>query len=123
MLGRMKETRTSVTRSRRPRRSVAEWREEIAGWKRSGLSASEYAADHDVAASSLFAWSRRIRLAPEPAPEPRVSFVPVRVTAEALSSSFEVEVSLGNGRRVRARGDVDAARFARMLDALEGSVR
>jgi hypothetical protein len=24
---------------------------------------------------------------------------------------------------VRARGDVDAVRFARMLDALEGSVR
>jgi len=101
---------------------VTEWRDEIARWKQSGLSASEYAAHHDVAASSLFAWSQRIRLAPEPAPAPRVSFVPVRVAAEA-SSSFEVEVSLGNGRRVRARGDVDAARFARMLDAIEGGVR
>lgn len=113
--------------ARRPQRSSAAWREEIARWRQSGLSASEYAAHYDVGVSSLFAWSKQFRLPTgAPASPKHVSFVPLRVlgaASEADSAPFEFEVTLANGRKVRARGDVDAARFARVLDALEGGSR
>jgi hypothetical protein len=108
---------------RRARRSRADWCAEIARWERSGLSATAYAARHDISRSTLFWWSSHLRdTSVARAPADTVSFVPVRVrpTAHAEAPAFALEVTLRNGRTVRAHGDVDASRLAQVLDALEG---
>jgi hypothetical protein len=108
---------------RRERRSRSEWCAEVARWERSGLSASAYAARHDLSRATLSWWSSHLRDAPQVTGSPdTVSFLPVRVrpAEPAEAASFALEVTLRNGRIVRAHGDVDPSRLARVLDALEG---
>ena len=108
---------------RRARRSRWEWSAEIARWERSGLSATAYAARHDLSRSTLFWWSTHLRGTSVATASPdTVSFLPVRVrpTAPAAAPGFALEVTLRNGRTVRTHGDVDAFRLARVLDAIEG---
>lgn len=115
----MQKTTKPQEARRRARRSRSEWLSEIERWQRSGLSAAAYARRHELSASTLYWWSTHLRQAEE---APSVSFLPVRVQpgASAETTPFSLEVTLRNGRTVRAHGDVDAARFARVLDALEG---
>ena len=108
---------------RRARRSRSEWSAEIARWERSGLSATAYSARHNLSRATLFWWSTHLRGTSVATASPdTVSFLPVRVrpTVPAEAPAFALEVTLRNGRTVRAHGDVDAARLARVLDALEG---
>jgi hypothetical protein len=108
---------------RRARRSRSEWSAEIARWERSGLSATAYAARHDLSRATLFWWSAQLRGTSVATASPEtVSFLPVRVrpTAPAEAPAFALEVTLRNGRTVRTHVDVDALHLARVLDALEG---
>jgi hypothetical protein len=108
---------------RRARRSRSEWASEVARWERSGLSATTYAARHDLSRSTLFWWSSHLRdMSVAKASSESVSFLPVRVrpTESANVPEFALEVTLRNGRTVRTRGEVDPLRLARVLDALEG---
>ncbi len=108
---------------RRPRRSHAEWRAEVARWKQSGLSAGAYAGRHNLSRSTLFWWSTHLRATPMATTETETpSFLPLRITpaVDAEATAFALEVTLRNGWTVRTRSDVDVARFARVLDALEG---
>lgn len=115
----MRKTTEPQEARKRTRRSRSEWQLEIARWQRSGLSGAAYAQRHELSASTLYWWSTHLRQAEE---APSVSFLPVRVqpAASVETTPFSLEVTLRNGRTVRARGDVDAARLARVLDALEG---
>lgn len=45
----------------RPRRAAAEWKREVAGWKRSGLSVREYAESRGLCASTLSWWRSRLK--------------------------------------------------------------
>ena len=83
------------------------------------MSAAAYARRHQLSVSTLHWWSSRLGESEE---APTVSFLPVRVgpAASAETPPFSLEVTLRNGRTVRARGVVDAAQFARVIDALEG---
>ncbi len=120
MLRPMRKTESSPRRARRLR---SEWSAEIARWERSGLSAAAYATRHGLSRSTLFWWSNHLRDTSVATAAPdTVSFLPVRVrpTAAAEATAFALEVTLRNGRTVRASGDVDASRLARVLDALEG---
>jgi transposase-like protein len=89
------------------------------------LSAAAYAQQHQLSRSAIFRWSSQLRstvAAAAPASTPTVSFLPVRVrgVAPVEAPVFSLEVTLRNGRTVRAHGDVDASRLARVVDALEG---
>src|SRR5690606_19620624 len=108
----MRKTELSAGSKRRPRRARAAWVEEVEAWRTSGQSATEYADARGLHAGTLQAWWSRLRREARPArgaggATPR--FVPVRVgrterVLERSPSSGELEVVLGNGRRVRVTG-------------------
>jgi transposase-like protein len=108
------QTKDRSTSSRR-RRSAAEWAEIVAAWKRSGLTAREYAQRHGLVAGTLLWWSsqgaRRAAepkgqhapspvtpaVAPSPAAKARgantrashpVTFLPVRVKDDSPASAL-----------------------------------
>jgi len=64
------------------RRTRAEWRRVVASWRRSGLTAREFAAAHGLSEGTLrwWSWALRSRSAePSAAVGPAVTMVPVRV--------------------------------------------
>jgi transposase len=103
-----------------------------------GAKISEVARRNGVSASLLFTWRRQARTAESPAAiAPRFAAVriagPEPVAEISKPSSDEsprprpatsgrsglMEISLGDGRRVRVDANVDAAALARVLDVLE----
>jgi transposase len=116
-----KPTSKRDARQRKPR-SPLEWGAEVARWKRSGMTATEYAARHGISRSSLFAWSKHVCGRRD---TPASSFVPLRVAAAKapIATPFSLEITLRNGRTLRTHGDVDAARLACVVDALDGGSR
>jgi hypothetical protein len=48
-------------RTIRKRRKPAEWRREVAAWKRSGQTAREYAASRDLSEDTLTWWNWRLK--------------------------------------------------------------
>jgi transposase len=93
-----------------------------------GSTVSEVARRNEVAASVVFTWRRKARVAAPAAP----SFVPVTVVeplgpVQALASPPRatrrsrgaIEIELIGGRRVKVDADVDADALSRVLDVLE----
>ena len=90
------------------RRSAAEWGELIAAWRRSGLSASEFATEHGVRGRTLEWWRWNLRrrrkgcdLAP---PAPRL--IPIEVVPDAAGTvdadcAWELQDTQGLVLRVR----------------------
>jgi len=127
----MQETAKSGRSRKRPRRSRAEWVEEVRRWRESGQSASEYAAEHGLHAGTLGGWASKVRgveAAKSGGRRGRESlFVPLRVAhvspTSAKAGSGEIEVVLLNGRRVRVSGNFDDEAVARLLSIVEGGAR
>jgi transposase-like protein len=129
-----------MSRTKRMRRSAAEWSALVAECERSGLSRASFAEREGIHPGTFGFWASR--LAPRRSKSPRAAkvsapseFVPVRVSTrgaqrtKAVSSSAitkssaskRVEVVLGNGRRVRF--DLSHAvdpRLAALLAVAEG---
>jgi len=125
-----------------PRRSAAEWADEVAAWKRSGQTAGEYARMRGISAGTLKWWSSRKgssaeRRAPKrtrasgagkSAKGMAVGFLPVQVSARARvperatarATELLVEIELVGGRRVRVAGGLGFEQLARLLDLVEG---
>ncbi len=77
---------TSPDGAKRRRFTESERSEHLIAWKRSGLSARDYAADHGLSAASLYSWSKKKRSdRREPISGP--SFVPVRIAPGGFSGS------------------------------------
>jgi hypothetical protein len=101
------------------------WRQLVAQWRRSGQGVRAFCAARGLSEQSLYWWrrelaarDRRVRAAAPPPPR----FVAVHVrNDEAMPPGGSVEVVLGNGRRVRAGGDVSPQRLAELVAALEAS--
>lgn len=118
----------TVKGRKRPSRTRAEWIEEIRRWRKSGQTAAEYGAEHDVHPGTLVFWGSKLRdVVPiavrRPQRRPVAKFVPVRVSSAApaaSSASGDLEVILRNGRRVRVSDDFDPALLARVLETAEG---
>ena len=111
----------------------AEWTERVKRWKRSGLSAAEFARREGLKAKQLHWWNWKLGASDSaPAPdEPR--FLPVRVVsapARAAASSTPaalvttspswpgataIEIALPNGRLVRVPPGFDPATLERVL--------
>ena len=130
MLGGMRNTNPEVGVGRGPRRSRSDWTAEIARWRESGLSATQYAQTHKLKVARLLWWSAKIkhgrngtetRVDAGPGP---VAFLPLRTRQARVESSASeaacIEVVLANGRRVRMIGSVDIAQLGRVLTAAEG---
>jgi hypothetical protein len=103
------------------------WVREVKAFGDSGLSAEEYAAKRGIRVLTLKRWVGILgdgRKGVETQRPP--SFLPVRIVSPAEQpsgpTSFQVEVDLANGRRVRVRvgAGTDVKSVARLLDALDG---
>jgi hypothetical protein len=100
---------------------------EVKAFRDSGLSPEDYAAKWGIRVLTLKRWAR-ILGGESKAVEARrsPSFLPVRIVAPADRpsghTSFQVEVDLPNGRRVRVRvgAGSDVKAVARLLAALDG---
>jgi hypothetical protein len=96
---------------KQPRLTRAEWAKRVASWRRSGESARIFADRHGWKTTTLRWWSYQLGR--------DVEFVEVTSAPVAPRSRATIEIVLGNGRRLRVRGDIDAAAVATLARALE----
>jgi hypothetical protein len=118
----------------RARGKHEEWRRRVERWRRSGLTAEQFAEREGVRASTLAWWRWRLARDRSPAvtsersesesqtilPTDFVELVPrtrLREEPDRGASGFEVE--LAAGYRVRLSGDFSGEAFKRLLDVLE----
>ena len=105
-----------------------------------GNSVSEIAERRGVSTASIYLWRRQLRDAntgdarktpgrgPRPLAHPPspVRLVPVRLAAQAPAPAptrvERIEVGLANGRILKVCENIDAARLAALIAALEGDV-
>ncbi len=101
----------------------AEWSDRVRRWRRSRLTAREFAARAGLNAGTLMYWASRLKReaatptqAASSEPEPlRLPLVELRATVGA--DDFELE--LGAGRRLRIPAGFDAAALERLLGVLD----
>ena len=102
--------------------TLARWKTLFATWRRSGLTASAFCRSRDLNTSSFYRWRGILDGLDRPSatpsrsptePSPPISFVPVRVIAEAV-----VEVILPSGLQLRVPLGADARQVARLVLAL-----
>jgi len=117
----------SAPRRKRRRWPREVWVREVKAFRDGGLSPEEYAAKRGIRVLTLKRWVRILGGEGKAVEGQRApSFLPVRIVAPAERpsgpTSFQVEVDLSNGRRVRVRvgTDIDVKSVARLLDALDG---
>lgn len=123
----------SASRRKRRRWPREVWVREIRAFREGGLSVEEYAAKRGIRILTLKRWVRILGGEGKAAEGQRApSFLPVRIAIPSeravpaerpgCHTSFQVEVDLSNGRRVRVRvgGGTDVKAVARLLDALDG---
>jgi hypothetical protein len=94
-------------------RTLQRWRAIFAEHRRSGLTIVDFCQARMINKSGFFRW--RNILEPLDHPEPKPSFVPMRVVPEAVAV---VEVILPSGIQLRVPLGADAAQVARLANAL-----
>ena len=93
------------------------WRRLIGGQAGSGFSIRTWCRKHSVQEASFYWWRRRLAEGAAAPPEP--AFVPVRLAESAAPHTEpEIEILLGEDRRVRVRGAVDRQALADVLAVL-----
>ena len=93
----------------------ATWAERVRDWKRSGLTADDYAGREGLKAGTLLWWSSQLnRTAP---PNSRPPVVEVMVAAGRTESALEV--MLASGVRVSVPVGFDEGTLVRLLTVLE----
>ena len=100
------------------RRGIAERRQLLDRYERSGLSQKAFCLRHGVALSTLQYWRRRARVANQ---EPRPSFVEIpQVTgmARALSGEAAVIIELPGGARLEVPTGTDAQWLSGLVRAM-----
>ena len=109
-------------------RSRTRWSPELAqrvlsDWKRSGLSASSFAAKHELGIERIYYWRKRLRArASELAAHTGLVEVRVAGSSEASASSrspARVEIELPNGRRLSVEESTDLEQLGRLVALLE----
>ena len=99
------------------------WAARVRDWKRSGLTAADYAERERLSAGTLRWWSSRLgrlgrlgRLAPARTPPPPV----VEVTLAQATVASPLELVLASGARVVVPVGFDETTLTRLLTVLEG---
>jgi transposase len=105
-----------------------EWAERVAGWRRSGLTAKQYASSIGVNAGTLTHWAWRLgqkrrRRRARPRERGGGSTAPatlIEVISNASANDDDrFEVRLENGRRLHVPARFEAAALERLLGVLE----
>ncbi len=94
------------------------WRDLIERQQASGFSVAAFCRDNGVAASSFFAWKRKLAAAPA-ASSPAFVEATVAGTPPVARSARRIEVCLRHGRRVRVGRGFDRGLLAEVVAALE----
>jgi|GEM_PF-2181195 len=104
------------------------WQQLLRRWRAGGLSQAEFCRRRGIAAWKLAWWKRRLGEEPvtegPPGPvgeehrEPQMPFLPVGVVASR--PAFELELTLQGERVLRFSANVEAAKLAAIVAALEG---
>lgn len=104
------------------RRTRETWKQYVAAWQESGLTAKQFAARIGVNANSLAHWKWRLGAESEPVAD-AVSFVELTPGLGVAVSADEarMEVVCRGGRTVRVPRDFDAGALLRLIVALEGA--
>jgi len=90
------------------------WQELLRRWQASGLSQAQFCRPRGIPVWRFTWWKRRLGAA---GVERGCSFVPVQLVAPP--SAGELELTLRGGRVLRFGADVEAARLAGIVAALE----
>jgi hypothetical protein len=103
--------------------SRAQWRQRVAQWKRSGLTADVFAAEHDINPRTLLWWSSMLRRPRARAAEAGfVRLVPVEDrNAPSTVEPAPLDIVLSSGRVVRVRRGFDPTVLRELLAVLEAS--
>lgn len=102
--------------------SRVQWQKRVAQWKRSGLTAEDFAAQQGLNPGTLRWWSSRLRRPVEGGVE--VDFarlVPVAAVRSEASEPGALEIVVASGRIVRVRPGFDPALLRDVLSVLEAS--
>ena len=91
------------------------WRDLIDRQRASGLSVARFCRRNGVAASSFFAWKRKLA-----SPPATPAFVEAAVARAPSLPAGRIEVLLRCGRRVRVGMGFDRGLLAEVVAALEG---
>ena len=128
--------RPNVFSSRRQTRRT-QWQTVLEECRRSGLSQAEFCRRRGIPPGTLSCWKHKLEGASGRGARPaavavpaRPAFVPVHLTAAAGSSAArfvagpaawgsELEITLADGRQVRARGQVDPEWLGQVVRTLE----
>jgi hypothetical protein len=101
------------------RESREQWRERVAQWRTSGLTAREFAARNKINAHTLRHWAWQ--LGRETGDVTSLARVPALIEVHARPAADDrFEIELGD-RRVRVPPSFDADALRRLLAALEGA--
>lgn len=102
-----------------------EWEDRVARWRRSGLTAKEFAGSIGVNAGTLAHWAWRLGRTPPPrqtkGKQHRRTVAPamIEVIGRAGAADNGFDLQLGCGRRVHVPTAFDAAALRRLLEVLE----
>ena len=95
------------------------WEQRVKRWRKSGLSADEFAAREGIKSRQLVWWRWKLGASPSAAMAPApLRFLPVQVVdapADTGGSAVALEIALPNGRVVRVPEGFDAEMLARVL--------
>ncbi len=95
-----------------------QWAKRVESWKRSGLTAEQFADREGLCVSTLYGWSSALqRKSVTQVPPPVVEVVGLAVDSAAASHSFELV--LPNGVRVIVPAGFAAADLRRLFAVLE----
>jgi len=107
------------------RATRAVWAKRVDGWRKSGLTAAEYARRSGLTEKSLRWWKWQLAQPRDAAPseaKKKAAQIPSPLTFVEMTSALQrgpIEVVLVSGALIRLPTDFDAASFARVLDVLE----
>jgi len=109
------------------RRTAEQWASLVAGWRQSGLTASEYGRRHGLSPKTLGWWAselkrregqgRGLKQGGRKTVERRAEFVPLKV-AEPSPRRGGLSVTHDSGFTVVIEGEVDAGALAAVLSAV-----
>lgn len=103
------------------------WEDRVRRWRKSGLTATEFASKEGVTAGRLYAWNSRLRRLGRAIDEPTGSssmLLPVVVRDGEPSprdGGAPIEIVVRGELVLRVRGDFDAVLLRRVVAALEGT--
>jgi hypothetical protein len=100
------------------RRVSPRQRSHVRAWKKSSLTARQYAEQEGISHWSLYTWATSLnrQVAKDEAP----AFLPVEVI-EAPAPVEPIDLVLGNGRVVRVSCGFDSTTLSRVIEVAEGA--